>query len=73
MTIVQEGRLKGAFTGFKDQNTVFEFATGRKWRQKSYRYMYRYAYRPEVKVVDEGGRYMLHVEGMNEAIEVRRV
>lgn len=37
MNIVQEGRLKGAFTGFKDQNTVFEFANGRKWRQKSYR------------------------------------
>ncbi|ANH33956.1 hypothetical protein [Ralstonia pseudosolanacearum] len=73
MNIVEEGQLKGTFYGFKNRDTVFEFYNGRKWRQNEYHYSYHYAYRPDAKVVDEGGRYMLYVEGMSAAVEVRRV
>jgi hypothetical protein len=69
---VQDGRLKGAFKGFRSRDTIFEFTNGSKWRQARYRYLYRYAYRPEARVVDEGGTYMLYVDGMDESIEVRR-
>ena len=70
MSIVEEGQLKGSFGGFKNRDTVFEFYGGRKWRQNEYRYNYHYAYMPTAKVVQEGGRYLLHVEGMGESVEV---
>lgn len=70
--IVEEGQIKGAFEGFKDTETVFEFYGGHKWRQAVYKYHYYYAYMPRAKIVQEGGRYTLHVEGMNDSIEVRR-
>jgi hypothetical protein len=70
--VCEEGQLKGAFRGFKDRDTVFEFHGGGKWRQAEYKYLYQYAYMPSAKVVDEGGRYMLYVEDMDEPVEVRR-
>ena len=70
--IVEEGQIKGAFRGFKDTGTVFEFYGGRKWKQAVYKYHYHYAYMPQAKVVQEGGRYTLLVEGMNDSVEVRR-
>lgn len=71
--IVEEGQLKGAFNGFKDAGTVFEFFAGRKWQQAAYKYHYHYAYMPRAKVIQEGSRYMLQVEGMNDSVEVRRM
>ena len=67
-----EGRLKGTFNGFKDTKTIFEFSNGQKWKQKSYHYLYHYAYMPQAKVVEEKGYYMLIVEGVNDSIEVCR-
>lgn len=66
-----QGSLRGSFKGFKNRDTIFEFHGGRKWRQAEYKYLYHYAYMPEAKVVDEGGRYMLYVEGVDEPVEVR--
>jgi hypothetical protein len=73
MMIIEEGQLKGAFKGFKNRDTIFEFYGGRKWKQDEYKYHYHYAYMPDAKVVEDGGRYMLHVEGMDDSVEVRRV
>lgn len=73
MTIVEEGQLKGAFRGFKDRETVFEFQGGGKWRQNEYRYDYYYAYMPDAKVVDGPDGYQLHVDGMDEPVEVVRI
>lgn len=69
--IVVDGQLKGSFEGFKNRDTVFEFHGGRKWCQAEYRYNYHYAYMPRAKVIQEGGRYMLHVDDMSDAVEVR--
>lgn len=73
MKTIEEGRLKGAFRGFHDRNTVFEFVGGGKWKQNEYKYHYHYTYMPDAKVVDEGGAYLLHVDGVSESVVVVRV
>lgn len=73
MAIVEKGQLKGSFKGFHNRNTVFQFHAGGTWKQNEYKYQYQYAYMPFAKVIDEGGRYMLYVEGMDEPVEVKRV
>lgn len=70
--IAEEGQLKGSFKGFKNRETIFEFYGGRKWLQAEYKYNYHYAYMPRAKVIQEGGRYILTVEGMGDSVEVRR-
>ncbi len=55
MAVIEEGRLKGSFKGFRNRDTIFEFHNGRKWRQKVYKYAYHYAYMPEARVVERGG------------------
>ena len=72
MSIIEDGQLKGSFKGFKNRDTVFEFYGGRKWKQNEYKYNYHYAYMPKAKVTDQGGRYYLEVEGMNDKVEVKR-
>ena len=67
--VVCEGQLSSEFEGFEDQNTVFEFHGGQKWRQV----LYYYAYMPRVKVVRDGGRYILHVSGVQPTVEVTPV
>jgi hypothetical protein len=47
--------MSGEFNGFEDQNTIFEFHGGQKWRRVLY-YYYYYAYMPRAKVVRDGGR-----------------
>ena len=70
--IVEQGQLKGAFKGFKNRDTVFEFYSGSKWKQAEYKYSYHYAYMPHAKIIQEGSRYKLQVEGMGDSVEVRR-
>jgi len=70
--IVEQGRLKGSFKGFKNRDTLFEFAHGKTWRQAEYKYNYHYAYMPEAKVVQDGVECLLYVEGMDEPVRVRR-
>lgn len=70
--MVEEGQLKGRFRGFKNRQTIFEFRGGHKWKQAEYKYHYHYAYMPHAKVVDEGGRHMLYVDGMDDSVQVRR-
>ena len=71
--IVEEGQLKGSFRGFKNRDTIFAFNGGQKWKQAEYKYHYFYAYRPGAKVIQDGGRFIIKVEGLNDSVEVRRV
>jgi len=73
MSVVQEGQLKGAFKGFHDRNTVFEFYGGGAWRQNEYKYFYYYAYMPVARVVDRADGYYLEVDGMDEAVQLVRL
>ena len=68
--IVCDGQLSGEFNGFEDQDTIFEFLNGQKWRQHTYYYHYHYAFMPTAKVVREGSRYVLHVSGVQPTVEV---
>ncbi len=71
--VVASGQLKGSFKGFKNRKTVFQFWGGKAWRQAEYKYLYHYAYMLRAEVVQVGSRYMLRVEGVNQAVEVRKV
>lgn len=69
--ILEQRQLKGSVQGFRNRDTIFEFYGGKTWRQAEYKYLYYYAYMPHAKVVQEGGRAMLHIEGLSESVEVR--
>lgn len=73
MGIIESGQLKGPFKGFKNNDTVFQFYGGSKWRQAEYKYNYHYAYMPNAKVVNESGGTYLIVDGMSDKVLVRRV
>jgi len=73
MRVVAEGQLKGSFSGFKNNDVVFEFFGGKKFKQDEYKYSYSYAYMPNAKVINEIGQYYLEVEGMSEKVRVREV
>lgn len=70
-TVLEEGTIISDFNGF-DGSSRFQFDSGRVWEQAEYKYSYHYAYRPQAIVVDGVNGVMLHVEGMNEGVRVRR-
>lgn len=69
--VIAEGQLKGSFKGFKNRDMIFEFIGGKAWRQAEYKYHYHYAYMPRAKVIYEGGRYLLYIEGISDPVEVK--
>jgi len=69
--VFAESKIDGAFTGW-DGDNYYRLINGQVWRQAHYKYNYHYAYRPNARVLTDGSRYFLEVEGMNEIIEVRR-
>jgi len=73
MRIVEEGQLRGSFKGFKNNDVVFEFFGGRKWKQDEYKYHYSYSYMPRAKIIEDRGQFYLDVDGMNEKVKVKQV
>lgn len=71
MTIVVKSQIEGSFEGWND-GQLFEFANGQIWKQTRYKYAYRYMYRPTATVFQDSGRYLLHVDGMTDMVEVER-
>jgi len=69
--VIAKGQLKGSFKGFKNRDTVFQFFGGRAWKQNEYKYCYHYAYMPQAEVIQQGGRYVLKVDGLSETVEVK--
>jgi hypothetical protein len=72
LLIIEQGHLKGAFRGFRDTDSVFEFYNGGKWRQNEQKQSFYYAYGPFAKIIEEAGRYRLEVDGMTDSVEVVR-
>jgi uncharacterized protein YjlB len=70
---VESGQLRGAFKGFKDRDTYFEFTGGGKWRQAVYNYHYYYAYMPDARVLEDRGAYLIEINGMGDTVEVTQV
>ena len=73
MRIVEEGQLRGSFKGFRNNDVVFEFFGGRKWKQDEYKYNYSYSYMPRAKIIEDRGQFYLDVDGMNEKVKVKQV
>lgn len=71
MSVEHDAYIDGAFTGWTGRG-VYRLTDGSLWQQVNYLYQYQYLYRPEARIISEGGTYYLEVEGMDERIEVRR-
>ena len=73
MDVVVEGHVKGAFSGWgQGKEFVLDRGTHRKWRQVEDRYEFRYAFKPKAKVLRDGSRFYLEVEGMDDMVEVAK-
>ncbi|WAC08900.1 MAG: hypothetical protein OS130_06885 [Thermodesulfobacteriota bacterium] len=72
MELKKKSRIVGEFHGW-DLDNVYELVDGSKWQQVRYKYKYKYKYRPRAKILKDGSKYMLEVEGMNEMIQVRKI
>jgi hypothetical protein len=73
MNLVINSQIEGEFTGFND-GAIFSLTNGQVWQQKRYKYMYKYAYRPKVKIYREGSKYLMQVNLSGcEPIEVAQV
>ena len=64
--------IEGDFNGF-DDGALFRLANGQVWQQTRFRYQYRYAYCPSVRIYESRGTHFLEVAGMDAAIEVTEV
>ncbi len=52
---------------------MFKLANGQIWQQSSYAYTYHYAYRPKVLIYKAGAVYQMKVDGVDDAIQVKRL
>ena len=59
---VIESNIDGTFNG-QNGKSVYKLINGQVWKQKNYKYVYKYAYRPEVIITNIGGIYIINVEG----------
>ncbi|KMK85800.1 hypothetical protein [Pectobacterium brasiliense] len=72
MKTLKESNLSDEFEGW-DDDKIYEFDDGTKWKLASYTYSYSYSYRPKAKLLTDGTRYYLEVEGMGVAVEVVQI
>jgi len=73
MDVVIEAHIKGGFRGWKRGNVfVLDQGFHKKWEQVEDRDQLRTAYRPKAKLLRDGHRYYLQVEGMSDMVEVAR-
>lgn len=69
---VIETQIEGEFEGWSG-DTIFKLANGQIWQQSSYAYTYHYAYRPKVLIYKTGAVYQMKVDGVGDAIQVKRL
>jgi hypothetical protein len=67
-----ESRIDGDFNGWEGE-TIFKLQNGQIWQQASYAYRYHYAYAPKVLIYSSGSGYMMRVDGIDQAIAVKRL
>jgi hypothetical protein len=46
---------------------------GQIWQQDEYNYTYHYAYSPRVLIFQDGGTWKMKVDGVSDAIRVKRL
>ena len=67
---VIEGNIDGEFKGWAG-DTEYRLTNGQVWKQASYKYEYKYAYRPDVLIYEASGGMTMFVEGTSAS--VRRI
>jgi len=72
MDLHVNSKIAGAFKGWTGRGT-YKLVNGQYWQQTTYKYSYRYKYRPTAQVWRDGSRYYLQVDGMSTMVPVRRV
>ena len=73
MDVVVEGRIKGAFKGWT-WGAVFVLDQGihKKWKQVENKHQFRSLYRPKARLLRDGAKFYLEVEGADGTVEVKR-
>jgi hypothetical protein len=72
MKVVTESVLDGLFTGW-DGGNYYRLINGQVWQQVRRMVHYRYVYRPRARVLTDGARHFLEVDGVPKVAEVCRV
>ena len=67
---VIESRIDGDFEGYEYGN-VYRLRNGQRWAQMSSQYRYRYAFAPEVMIINREGEFALRVHGMDAWVTVK--
>jgi hypothetical protein len=70
--IVKQSQIDGDFEGFDDE-ILFKLTDGSYWLQDEYKYWYHYSYRPQVHILNSGGRFYIQVVGQRERVAVRQL
>jgi hypothetical protein len=71
MRIITEAKIDGEFQGW-DGDNYYRLSNGEVWQQAHHAYSYHYAYQPNARILSDGSRFFLEVEGMSEPVEVKR-
>jgi len=72
MQTIKDSCITDEFEGW-DEDLIYEFDDGSKWKLVSFHYSYTYSYRPRAKIKTDGIRFFLEVEGMGDPVEVEEV
>lgn len=70
ITDVVESEIDGEFTGWDGEST-YKLTNGQVWQQVTYKYEYKYAYRPEVQIYSGSGGDIMRADGIT--AHVRRI
>jgi len=69
---VIESTIDGDFEGWEGE-TIVKLVNGQIWQQTEYYYEYDYAFMPDVLIYKSGDRWKMKVEGIEQAVEVKRL
>jgi hypothetical protein len=73
MDVIIEARIKGGFRGWnKDRIYALDKGLHKKWQQVADRSQFRSAYQPRARLLRDGSKHYLEVEGMDDMVEVKR-
>ena len=68
ITGVIESKINGEFNGWEGE-TVYDLTNGQTWQQSRYKYVYKYAYMPEVLIYNPGGGHIMKVAGTTAKVQ----
>ncbi|WP_353433137.1 hypothetical protein [Polynucleobacter sp. MWH-UH23A] len=67
-----ESSINGEFKGWEGES-IYALMNGQVWQQATYYYYYHYAYAPKVLIYQNGGAFFMQVQGVKQAVQVRRL